>query len=117
VEISGATTATTIRYGESVIYPTLVRMAQTGNAVPPHRQARQLRFIAAALPPSVHGPLSPLLTMLEDLKLDTVDFVPTYDERHTERPCCRRKFQILVNGGSGSPSHGDPIPPHNLGEV
>ena len=37
--------------------------------------------------------LSPFAAMLlEDIKLDTVDFVPTYDERHTEPTVLPSKF-------------------------
>jgi DNA gyrase subunit A len=64
--------------------------------------------------------LSPFAaTMLEDLKLDTVDFVPTYDERHTEPSVLPAKFpNLLVNGGSGiAVGMATSIPPHNLGEV
>ena len=56
------------------------------------RQAGQLRF-DRRLPPAAmrytEARMSPIAAlMLEDLKLDTVDFVPTYDERHdrTDRP-------------------------------
>ena len=58
--------------------------------------------------------------MLEDLKLDTVDFVPTYDERHTEpigpavevsEPAGQRRRRHRGRHGHQS------IPPHNLGEV
>jgi len=57
--------------------------------------------------------------MLEDLKLDTVDFVPTYDERHTEPTVLPSKFpNLLVNGGSGiAVGMATNIPPHNLTEV
>jgi len=57
--------------------------------------------------------------MLEDLKLDTVDYVPTYDERRTEPTVLPSKFpNLLVNGSSGiAVSMATSIPPHNLGEV
>ena len=57
--------------------------------------------------------------MLEDLKLDTVDFVPTYDERHTEPTVLPSKFpNLLVNGANGiAVGMATCIPPHNLGEV
>ena len=78
----------------------------------------------AGLPPAAmrytEARLSPFAaTMLEDLKLDTVDFVPTYDERHTEPSVLPSKFpNLLVNGGSGiAVGMATSIPPHNLGEV
>jgi DNA gyrase subunit A len=64
--------------------------------------------------------LSPIAAMmLEDLKLDTVDFVPSYDERHTEPTVLPSKFPNLLVNGSGGIAVGmaTSIPPHNLGEV
>ena len=57
--------------------------------------------------------------MLEDLKLDTVDFVPTYDERRNEPTVLPSKFpNLLVNGASGiAVGMATSIPPHNLGEI
>ena len=57
--------------------------------------------------------------MLEDLKLDTVDFIPTYDERGTEPVVLPSKFPNLLVNGSGGIAVGmaTSIPPHNLKEV
>ena len=57
--------------------------------------------------------------MLDDLKLDTVDFIPTYDERRTEPTVLPSKFpNLLVNGANGiAVGMATSIPPHNLGEV
>jgi DNA gyrase subunit A len=57
--------------------------------------------------------------MMEDIKLDTVDFVPTYDERRTEPTVLPSKFpNLLVNGANGiAVGMATSIPPHNLGEV
>ena len=57
--------------------------------------------------------------MLEDLKLDTVDFIPTYDERRTEPVVLPSKFpNLLVNGSNGiAVGMATSIPPHNLGEI
>ena len=57
--------------------------------------------------------------MLDDLKLDTVDFVPTYDESRTEPTVLPSRFpNLLVNGSSGiAVGMATSIPPHNLGEV
>ena len=57
--------------------------------------------------------------MLDDLKLDTVDYVPTYDERRLEPTVLPSKFpNLLVNGSSGiAVSMATSLPPHNLGEV
>ena len=57
--------------------------------------------------------------MLDDLKFDTVDYVPTYDERRLEPTVLPSKFpNLLVNGSSGiAVSMATSLPPHNLGEV
>ncbi len=58
-------------------------------------------------------------SMLDDLKLDTVEFVPTYDERNTEPSVLPSKFpNLLVNGAQGiAVGMATSIPPHNLREV
>jgi DNA gyrase subunit A len=78
----------------------------------------------AGLPPAAmrytEARLSPIAaTMLEDLKLDTVDFIPTYDERRTEPVVLPSKFpNLLVNGANGiAVGMATSIPPHNLGEI
>lgn len=57
--------------------------------------------------------------MLDDLKLDTVDFVPTYDEARTEPVVLPSRFpNLLVNGATGiAVGMATSIPPHNLREV
>ncbi len=56
--------------------------------------------------------------LLEDLKLDTVDFIPTYDEARTEPVVLPSKFpNLLVNGATGiAVGMATSIPPHNLRE-
>ena len=78
----------------------------------------------AGLPPAAmrytEARLSPVAAlMLEDLKLDTVDFVPTYDERRTEPTVLPSKFpNLLVNGANGiAVGMATSIPPHNLREI
>jgi DNA gyrase subunit A len=64
--------------------------------------------------------MSPIAAlMLEDLKLDTVDYIPTYDERRTEPTVLPSKFpNLLVNGANGiAVGMATSIPPHNLGEI
>lgn len=123
-KISGDTSGNYHPHGESVIYPTLVRMAQEWNM----RQVlidKQGNFGSiAGLPPAAmrytEARLSPAAAlMLDDLKLDTVDYVPTYDERRTEPTVLPSKFpNLLVNGASGiAVSMATSIPPHNLREV
>ncbi|MFN9248475.1 MAG: DNA gyrase subunit A [Planctomycetota bacterium] len=123
-KISGDTSGNYHPHGESIVYPTLVRMAQEWNM----RYTlidKQVNFGSiAGLPPAAmrytEARLSPFAAMmLDDLKLDTVDFVPTYDERRTEPVVLPSRFpNLLVNGANGiAVSMATSIPPHNLGEV
>ena len=62
--------------------------------------------------------LSPVAAMmLDDLELDTVDFVATYDERRQEPTVLPSKFpNLLVNGATGiAVGMATSIPPHNAG--
>ncbi len=123
-KISGDTSGNYHPHGESVIYPTLVRMAQEWNMRYMLIDKQGNFGSIAGLPPAAmrytEARMSPFAaTMLEDLKLDTVDYVPTYDERHTEPTVLPSKFpNLLVNGSSGiAVGMATSIPPHNLGEV
>jgi len=123
-KICGDTSGNYHPHGESVIYPTLVRMAQEWN----------MRYLLvdkqgnfgsiAGLPPAAmrytEARLSPFAAlMLEDLNLDTVDFLPSYDERRREPSVLPSSFpNLLVNGANGiAVGMATSIPPHNLGEV
>ena len=57
--------------------------------------------------------------MLQDIKEDTVDMVPTFDESDVEPSVLPAKFpQLLVNGTTGiGVGMATNIPTHNLGEV
>jgi DNA gyrase subunit A len=123
-KISGDTSGNYHPHGEAVIYPTLVRMAQEWNM----RQVlidKQGNFGSiAGLPPAAmrytEARLSPAAAMmLDDLKLDTVDYVPTYDEARTEPVVLPSRFpNLLVNGATGiAVGMATSIPPHNLREV
>lgn len=123
-KISGDTSGNYHPHGESVIYPTLVRMAQEWNMRHVLIDKQGNFGSIAGLPPAAmrytEARMSPFAAlMLEDLKLDTVDFVPTYDERHTEPTVLPAKFpNLLVNGANGiAVGMATSIPPHNLGEV
>ena len=123
-KISGDTSGNYHPHGESVIYPTLVRMAQEWNM----RRLlidKQGNFGSiAGLPPAAmrytEARLSPVAAaMLDDLKLDTVDFIPTYDEARTEPTVLPSKFPNLLVNGSGGIAVGmaTSIPPHNPTEI
>ncbi len=123
-KISGDTSGNYHPHGESVIYPTLVRMAQEWNM----RRLlidKQGNFGSiAGLPPAAmrytEARLSPVAAaMLDDIKLDTVDYIPTYDEARTEPTVLPSKFPNLLINGSGGIAVGmaTSIPPHNPTEI
>ncbi len=111
-------------HGDNSIYPTLARMAQWWNM-------RHLLITGQGNFGSIHGlppaamryteaKLSPIAAeMLDDIGLDTVDFQPSYDEKHSEPRVLPSRFPNLLVNGSGGIAVGmaTSIPPHNLGEV
>ncbi len=123
-KISGDTSGNYHPHGESVIYPTLVRMAQEWNMRHILVDKQGNFGSIAGLPPAAmrytEARMSAIAAMMmEDLKLDTVDFIPTYDERRTEPTVLPSKFpNLLVNGANGiAVGMATSIPPHNLGEI
>ena len=123
-KIAGETMGNYHPHGQEVIYPTLVRMAQEWNM----RHAlvdKQGNFGSiAGLPPAAmrytEARLSQIASsMLRDLDLDTVDFVPNYDDSRVEPSVLPSAFpNLLVNGAQGiAVGMATSIPPHNLGEI
>lgn len=123
-KICGDTTGNYHPHGEQVVYPTLVRMAQDFNFryrlvdgqgnfgsidgdPPAAMRYTEARRTAAST------------DMMEDLKQDTVDYVPNYDETRLEPVVLPSKFpNILCNGSSGiAVGMATSIPPHNVHEV
>jgi DNA gyrase subunit A len=123
-KISGDTSGDYHPHGETVIYPTLVRMAQDwamrytlingqGNfgsidGDPP----AAMRYTEAKL-------TSAAMSLMEDLDKETVEMVPNYDETKTEPTVFPAKFpNLLANGSTGiAVGMATNIPPHNLGEL
>ncbi|NBU62556.1 MAG: DNA gyrase subunit A, partial [Chlamydiae bacterium] len=123
-KIAGDTSGDYHPHGESVIYPTLVRMAQDwvmrytlvngqGNfgsidGDPP----AAMRYTEARL---THASVA----LMEDLDKETVDFVPNYDETKKEPTVFPSKFPNLICNGSSGIAVGmaTNIPPHNLLEL
>ncbi|MBN2292683.1 MAG: DNA gyrase subunit A [Pirellulales bacterium] len=123
-KISGDTSGNYHPHGEGVIYPTLVRMAQDWNMRHVLVDKQGNFGSIAGLPPAAMRYTEARMSqtaslMLEDLKLDTVDFIPTYDERRTEPSVLPSKFpNLLVNGANGiAVGMATSIPPHNLAEI
>jgi len=123
-KIAGDTSGNYHPHGESIVYPTMVGMAQPwkmsvalvdgqGNfgsidGDPP----AAMRYTEARLTQAA-------LDMLEDLKLDTVDFQANYDERLMEPTVLPGKFpNLLINGGVGiAVGMATSLLPHNPSEV
>ena len=123
-KIAGETMGNYHPHGQEVIYPTLVRMAQEWNMRHVLVDKQGNFGSVAGLPPAAmrytEARMSQVAaTMLEDIKLDTVDFAPNYDESRNEPTVLPSKFpNLLVNGGSGiAVGMATSIPPHNLREV
>ena len=123
-KISGDTSGNYHPHGEAVIYPTLVRMAQEWNMRHVLIDKQGNFGSIAGLPPAAmrytEARLSPAAAMLlDDLKLDTVDYVPTYDETRKEPVVLPSRFpNLLVNGATGiAVGMATSIPPHNLREI
>ena len=123
-KISGDTSGNYHPHGESVIYPTLVRMAQSW-VMRDVLVDKQGNFGSlAGLPPAAmrytEARLSAVAAeMLDDLGSDTVDFIPNYDQRGHEPVVLPARFpNLLVNGSTGiAVGMATSIPPHNLNEV
>lgn len=123
-KISGDTSGDYHPHGETVIYPTLVRLAQDwtmrytlingqGNfgsldGDPP----AAMRYTEARL-------TSAAMALMEDLDKETVDMVPNYDETKNEPTVFPARFpNLLCNGSSGiAVGMATNIPPHNLIEL
>jgi len=111
-------------HGDQATYGTLVRMGQNWNMRQPLVDPQGNFGSIDADPPAAMRYTEARMTsaateMLEDLKRDTVDFIPNYDETRTEPVVLPSKFpNLLVNGGSGiAVGMATNIPPHNVGEV
>jgi DNA gyrase subunit A len=123
-KISGDTSGNYHPHGESVIYPTLVRMAQEWNMrsllIDKQGNFGSIAGLPAAAMRYTEARLSPVAAaMLDDLKLDTVDFIPTYDEVRTEPTVLPSRFpNLMINGANGiAVGMATSIPPHNPTEI
>ena len=123
-KIAGETMGNYHPHGDQAIYPTLVRMAQNW-VMRDVLIDKQGNFGSlAGLPPAAMRYTEARLSavageMLQDLKRDTVDYVPTYDQQRTEPVVLPSKFpNLVVNGSTGiAVGMATAIPPHNLNEV
>jgi DNA gyrase subunit A len=123
-KIAGDTSGNYHPHGEAVIYPTLVRMAQEWNLRYPLIDGQgnfgstdgdppaAMRYTEARVAP-------PTTELTDDLELDTVDFIPNYDETREEPTVFPSKFpNLLVNGSTGiAVGMACNLLPHNLREI
>jgi DNA gyrase subunit A len=123
-KICGQTSGDFHPHGESVVYPTLVRLAQDwvmryplvlgqgnfGNV--DGDRAAAMRYTEARLTPIA-------MEMMEDLDKETVDWTPNYSQTLEEPTVLPGKFpNLLCNGSQGiAVGMATSLPPHNLTEV
>jgi len=123
-KIAGDTAGNYHPHGDQVIYPTLVRLAQSWNmryrlvegqgnfgsvdGDPP----AAMRYTEARM-------TAPAVEMLTDLNMETVDFEANYDETREEPTVLPGRLpNLLVNGSTGiAVGMATNLPPHNLREV
>ncbi len=111
-------------HGDSSVYDAMVRMAQDFSyrytLVDGHGNFGSIDGDGAAAYRYTEAKLSKIsLELLRDIREDTVDFTPNFDNTKKEpRVLPSRYPNILVNGTMGiAVGMATNIPPHNLGEV
>ena len=123
-KIAGDTSGNYHPHGESIVYPTLVKLAQDFSTRYPLVQgqgnfgsidgdsAAAMRYTEARM-----GKITPEL--LKDLNKGTVTFVTNYDSTRLEPTILPALFpNLLANGSQGiAVGMATQIPPHNLGEL
>jgi DNA gyrase subunit A len=111
-------------HGDQATYGTLVRLGQDWNMRYPLVDPQGNFGSIDSDPPAAMRytearMAAPATDMLEDIKHDTVDFIPNYDETRMEPTVLPAKFpNLLVNGSTGiAVGMATNIPPHNVAEV
>ena len=123
-KVAGDTSGNYHPHGESVIYPTLVRMAQDFSLRYPLVDGQgnfgsidgdppaAMRYTEARM-------AQPAVEMMADLDKETVDLEPNYDETRTQPTVLPGRFpNLLCNGSDGiAVGMATSLPPHNLREI
>ncbi len=111
-------------HGDSAIYDTLVRMAQSFSLRYPLIDGQgNFGSVDGDSPAAMRYTESRLSRiaseLLADIDMDTVDFVPNYDGKESEPAVLPSRLpNLLVNGSTGiAVGMATNIPPHNLVEV
>ena len=123
-KIAGNTSGDYHPHGESVIYPTLVGMAQQWKMRVPLIDPQGNFGSIEGDPPAAMRYTESRMThaamdLLADIKLDTVDFQPNYDDRLMEPMVLPGRFpNLLINGGMGiAVGMATSLSPHNPDEI
>lgn len=123
-KICGDTSGNYHPHGESVIYPTMVGMAQSWKMSVPLVDPQGNFGSIDGDPPAAMRYTEARMThaavdMLADIKLDTVDFQANYDDRLQEPTVLPARFpNLLINGGMGiAVGMATSLPPHNPAEI
>jgi DNA gyrase subunit A len=111
-------------HGDMAIYPTLVHMAEPWSMRERLIEGKGNFGSVEGDPPAAMRYTEARLThlgaiLMEDIDKDTVDFVPSYDEKNHEPVVLPAAFpNLLVNGGTGiAVGMATNLVPHNLTEV
>lgn len=111
-------------HGDASVYDAMVRMAQDFSLRHPlvdgHGNFGSVDGDPAAAYRYTEARMSKIsLKMLDDIKKDTVNWVPNFDDTEVEPEVLPTKFPcLLINGSSGiAVGMATNIPPHNMGEV
>lgn len=123
-KIVGDTSGNYHPHGDQATYGTLVRMGQDWSMrytlVDPQGNFGSIDADPPAAMRYTEARMTAAATdMLEDIRYDTVDFVPNYDETRTEPTVLPGKFpNLMVNGSTGiAVGMATNIPTHNVAEV
>ena len=123
-KISGDVSGNYHPHGEAVIYPSLVRMAQSFSLRYPLIDGQGNFGSVDGDPPAAmrytEARLSRVASeIMADLGRDTVDFAPNYDNTRQEPIVLPTALpNLVINGSTGiAVGMATNIPPHNLGEV
>ncbi|MBS5145389.1 MAG: DNA gyrase subunit A [Butyricicoccus pullicaecorum] len=111
-------------HGDASVYDAMVRMAQPFSLRYPLIEGHGNFGSIDGDPPAAYRYTEARMAklsnaMLSDIKKETVDFIPNFDEERKEPVVLPSRFpNLLVNGSSGiAVGMATNIPPHNLGEV
>lgn len=111
-------------HGDASVYDAMVRMAQDFSLRHPlidgHGNFGSVDGDPAAAYRYTESRMSKIsMKMLEDIRKDTVNWLPNFDDTETEPEVLPTKFpNLLINGSSGiAVGMATNIPPHNMKEV